>query len=75
MTIPAIKILHIGEESYFNMWQKVRNIWKYIYAHYIDEFDWFLLGKKTSIHVRFIHVYTNEYAYIHEYNIYDECVE
>ena len=59
LSIPAIKILHIGEESYFNMWQKVRNIWKYICTHYINEFDWFLLGKYT-----YIHIYTCKYVCI-----------
>ena len=42
--IPAIKIEHEGDESYDNMWQKSRSIWKYIGAHYADEFDYFLLG-------------------------------
>ena len=44
LSIPAIKIPHLGVESYFNMWQKVRSIWKYIYTHYVNDFDWFLLG-------------------------------
>ena len=44
LSIPAIKIAHSGRESYFNMWQKVRSIWKHIYKHYLDDFDWFLLG-------------------------------
>ena len=26
------------------MWQKSRAIWKYINFHYINDFDWFMLG-------------------------------
>ena len=42
--IPAISIPHDGEESYYNMWQKVRSIWKFVGTHYIDQFDWFFQG-------------------------------
>lgn len=38
------KIKHEGPETYSNMWQKVRAIWKYISFHYKDDFDWFVLG-------------------------------
>lgn len=44
LTLPAISLPHLGEESYANMWQKSRSIWKYIGLHYVDDFDWFLLG-------------------------------
>ena len=37
-------IKHEGPEEYENMWQKSRAIWKYIYFHYRDDFDWFVLG-------------------------------
>jgi glycoprotein-N-acetylgalactosamine 3-beta-galactosyltransferase len=50
-TIPAIKIPHVGEEKYNNMWQKVRNIWKYIYTHYINDFDWFLMGGDDMFYI------------------------
>jgi glycoprotein-N-acetylgalactosamine 3-beta-galactosyltransferase len=46
-TIPALgmlEILHVGAESYQNMWQKVRSIWAYISDHYLDDYDWFHLG-------------------------------
>ena len=43
-TIGAVKISHEGEETYENMWQKVRSIWAYIYKHYYDDFDYFWLG-------------------------------
>jgi hypothetical protein len=46
-TIPELgmlEILHQGEESYQNMWQKVRSIWAYISDHYLEEYDWFHLG-------------------------------
>lgn len=26
------------------MWQKSRAIWKYINFHYMEDFDWFVLG-------------------------------
>ena len=42
--IPAISIPHDGEESYNNMWQKVRSIWRYVDEHYADDFDFFFLG-------------------------------
>jgi len=44
LRIPSINIPHIGEESYENLWQKVRFIWKYIHYHYLFDFDWFLLS-------------------------------
>jgi glycoprotein-N-acetylgalactosamine 3-beta-galactosyltransferase len=46
-TIPElgiVEILHKGEESYQNMWQKVRSIWTYLYTHYRNDFDYFHLG-------------------------------
>ena len=43
-SIPAINILHEGPEEYDNMWQKSRSIWRYVYTHLVDEFDFFLLG-------------------------------
>ncbi len=46
-TIPELgmlDILHAGEESYTNMWQKVRSIWAYISDHYLEDYDWFHLG-------------------------------
>jgi glycoprotein-N-acetylgalactosamine 3-beta-galactosyltransferase len=42
--IPAISLEHLGPESYDNMWQKVRSIWKFVATHYLDEFDWFFQG-------------------------------
>lgn len=42
--IPAINLPYRGDNRYSSIWQRVRSIWKYIYTHYIDEFDWFLLG-------------------------------
>lgn len=38
------KIKHEGPEEWGNMWQKSRAIWKYIDRHYINDFDWFVLG-------------------------------
>jgi glycoprotein-N-acetylgalactosamine 3-beta-galactosyltransferase len=43
-SLGAVHIKHIGNESYSNMWQKVRGIWKYAFDHYIDQYDFFHLG-------------------------------
>mmetsp|Transcript_9694 Transcript_9694/g.16078 ORF Transcript_9694/g.16078 Transcript_9694/m.16078 type:complete len:955 (+) Transcript_9694:76-2940(+) len=43
-TIPSVNIKHEGDESWNNMWQKIRSIWKYVHKNYRDDFDWFLLG-------------------------------
>lgn len=40
----AVHIGHIADESYMNMWQKVRSIWAYIYDHYYQDYDYFHLG-------------------------------
>ena len=40
-----------GEESYDNMWQKSRSIWKHIAAHYLDQFDFFLLGGDDMFYI------------------------
>lgn len=42
--IPSVNVPHQGEESYTNIWQKVRSIWRYIHTHYQYEYDYFLLG-------------------------------
>jgi len=42
--IPAISLEHEGPEEYGNMWQKVRSIWRFVAAHYLDEFDYFFIG-------------------------------
>ncbi|KAL7543645.1 hypothetical protein ACHAXR_013065 [Thalassiosira sp. AJA248-18] len=42
--LPAIALEHIGPESYDNMWQKVRSIWKFVGMHYLEQFDWFYIG-------------------------------
>ena len=39
-----VDLLHEGEESYYNMWQKTRSIWAYMYDNYLDEYDYFHLG-------------------------------
>jgi glycoprotein-N-acetylgalactosamine 3-beta-galactosyltransferase len=43
-TIPSISLPHIGHESYRNMWHKSRAIWNYIALHYVNDYDWFLMG-------------------------------
>jgi len=42
--LPAISLEHEGPEAYENMWQKVRSIWKFVGAHYLDDYDWFFIG-------------------------------
>jgi glycoprotein-N-acetylgalactosamine 3-beta-galactosyltransferase len=32
------------QESYNNMWQKTRGIWKYVNDHFVDEYDYFYLS-------------------------------
>jgi len=49
--IPSINILHEGGEKYENMWQKSRSIWKYVYAHLRDDFDFFLLGGDDMFYI------------------------
>lgn len=48
-SLPALGIyelpLPLGlEESYTNMWQKTRTIWKHVRDHYLDDYDYFFLG-------------------------------
>ena len=43
-SIGAVHILHKGQESWNNMWQKVRSTWAYIHDHYADKFEWFFIG-------------------------------
>ena len=47
--IPALAIQHEGPESISNMWQKVQSIWRYIGAHYLDDFDYFMLGQDDTL--------------------------
>jgi glycoprotein-N-acetylgalactosamine 3-beta-galactosyltransferase len=42
--IPAISIPHQGEESYFNMWQKVRSMLEFVGKHYLEDFDFVFQG-------------------------------
>ncbi|CAJ1933565.1 unnamed protein product [Cylindrotheca closterium] len=39
----GIDLPHFGEESYGNMWQKVRTMWSYAYEHYANEYDYFYI--------------------------------
>lgn len=38
-----MNIQHSGPESYFNMWQKTRSIWRYVYQHY-SNYEFYHLG-------------------------------
>ena len=37
-----------GPESYDNVWQKTRANFKYIGAHYADQYDYFMYGTDDS---------------------------
>jgi glycoprotein-N-acetylgalactosamine 3-beta-galactosyltransferase len=43
-TIGAVNLLHEGPEHYSNMWLKVRAMWRYVYDHYRDDYDFFHIG-------------------------------
>ena len=59
-SIPSIDIKHKGEESYQNMWQKVRSIWIYVEKHHVNEYDYFLLaGDDIYIIVENLRKYLN----------------
>ncbi|KAL7517516.1 hypothetical protein ACHAWX_002435 [Stephanocyclus meneghinianus] len=47
--IGAVDLPHYGEESYGNMWQKVRSIWSYIHTHYFLDFDYFHLSGDDTL--------------------------
>mmetsp|Transcript_6299 Transcript_6299/g.14537 ORF Transcript_6299/g.14537 Transcript_6299/m.14537 type:complete len:529 (-) Transcript_6299:69-1655(-) len=42
--LPAISLEHEGPESYDNMWQKVRSIWRFVGTHYLEDYDFFFQG-------------------------------
>lgn len=43
-TVDAIHVPHPGPEVYQNIWQKVRVLWRYVYDHYYENYDWFHIG-------------------------------
>lgn len=43
-----VSLLHKGDENYHNMVQKTRSIWSYVATNYIDQFDYFHIGKSVS---------------------------
>jgi hypothetical protein len=43
-TLGMVYLPHNGPESYGNMWQKTRAIWKYIHQHYAHQYEYFHLG-------------------------------
>jgi len=38
-----VDLVHVGPETYKNMWQKTRAIWGYVGKHYMDDYDYFHL--------------------------------
>ena len=47
----AMSIKHEGAEAYDNMCQKSKSIWQYIATHYIDDFDYFLMGGDDMFYI------------------------
>jgi glycoprotein-N-acetylgalactosamine 3-beta-galactosyltransferase len=43
-SLGTVDIPHEGDESYNNMWQKVRSIWAYVYDNCYNMYDWFHIG-------------------------------
>lgn len=43
-SIGAVHLLHEGPELYSNMWLKVRAMFEYAYDHYLQDFDFFIIG-------------------------------
>ena len=70
-SIGAINLLHKYNETYGNMWQKIRSMWTYAYNHYIDDFDFFYIcGDNTYLSIPNMRayldgpeVYALEYGY------------
>jgi glycoprotein-N-acetylgalactosamine 3-beta-galactosyltransferase len=46
LTDPSIGAWDVGfsNESYGNMWAKVRHIWKFVYDNFLEEFDYFFIA-------------------------------
>jgi hypothetical protein len=44
LQVPGIKLGFNGGESYNNLWQKTRAIVAYYHMHYLDDFDYLLIG-------------------------------
>ena len=41
-TVPQLGLVdlpHLGQETYSNIWQKVRSIWAYVHDNYLDDYD------------------------------------
>ncbi len=59
-SVGAIELLHMGEEVYGNMWQKVRSMWAYAYDHYKDEYDFFYIcGDDVYVAVENLRAYVD----------------
>jgi serine O-acetyltransferase len=41
--------VHKGPEAYDNIWQKIRYGWAWVAAHYMSEFDYFVIGGEPSV--------------------------
>jgi glycoprotein-N-acetylgalactosamine 3-beta-galactosyltransferase len=42
--VGAWAVAHEGLESYFNMWQKVRALWRHVYEGWGRRYRYFFLG-------------------------------
>ena len=66
-TLPELGIYQLPpnnrerEESYNNMWQKSRAIWKHVHDHFLDSFDYFYLsGDDVYLMVNNLRAYLQE---------------
>ena len=50
-TLPTVVLAHRGAEAYQNMWQKVRAIWKWVWATHGAAHEWFVLGGDDMYYV------------------------
>jgi len=63
----AVDLPHVGEESYENMWQKVRSIWAYVYDNYLESFDYFYIsGDDTHLIVENLKMYLSSITETHK---------
>ena len=47
-SIGAVNLLHMGNETYGNMWQKIRSMLAYIYDHYLIDY-FYICGDDTYV--------------------------
>ena len=67
--VPALGIValsHPGPESYGNMWQKVRSIWRFVHERYAQDYDYFhLCGDDTYVVVNNLRHFLQQHEHVH----------